>query len=104
MRTECEVCNHPCYNLISPPPCLQCTRCRVRCHKQHYDDGDFIQSCRGRIRPDDKLKLIICILVYDTLTVKELLVMCASEKEQKRWIAKLTKKIPRPMFDPIRYN
>ena len=47
MRTECEVCNHPCYNLLSPPPCLQCTQCRVRCHKQHYDDGDFIQPCRG---------------------------------------------------------
>ncbi|CAF3906554.1 unnamed protein product, partial [Rotaria magnacalcarata] len=80
MRTECEVCNHPCYNLISPPPCLQCTRCRVRCHKQHYDDSEFIQPCR----------------VYDTLTVKELLVMCASEKEQKKWISKLSTKVPRP--------
>ncbi|CAF4050308.1 unnamed protein product, partial [Rotaria sp. Silwood2] len=89
MRTECEVCNHPCYNLISPPPCLQCTRCRVRCHKQHYDDGEFIQPCR----------------VYDTLTVKELLVMCASEKEQKQWINKLSKKVPRPpipQLDPGR--
>ncbi|CAF1115190.1 unnamed protein product [Rotaria sordida] len=80
MRTECEVCNHPCYNLISPPQCLQCTRCRVRCHKQHYDDGEFIQPCR----------------VYDTLTVKELLVMCSSEKEQKQWITKLSTKVPRP--------
>ncbi|CAF3673868.1 unnamed protein product [Rotaria socialis] len=80
MRTECEVCNHPCYNLISPPPCLQCTRCRVRCHKQHYDDSEFIQPCR----------------VFDTLTVKELLVMCGSEKEQKKWISKLSTKVPRP--------
>ncbi|CAF3786859.1 unnamed protein product [Rotaria sp. Silwood1] len=85
MRTECEVCNHPCYNLISPPPCLQCTRCRVRCHKQHYDDGEFIQPCR----------------VYDTLTVKELLVMCTSEKEQKQWITKLSKKIPRPPISQL---
>ncbi|CAF1430443.1 unnamed protein product [Adineta ricciae] len=87
MRTECEVCNHPCYNLLSPPPCLQCTQCRVRCHKQHYDDGDFIQPCR----------------VYDTSTAKELLVMCSSENEQKRWIAKLSAKIlPRPVADPPR--
>ncbi|UJR14847.1 hypothetical protein I4U23_001832 [Adineta vaga] len=86
MRTECEVCNHPCYNLISPPPCLQCTRCRVRCHKQHYDEGDFIQPCR----------------VYDTSTVKELLVMCSSENEQKRWIAKLSTIVPRPVIDPSR--
>jgi hypothetical protein len=27
--------------------------------------------------------------------VKELLVMCASEHEQKQWIAKLSKKIPK---------
>ncbi|CAF0817549.1 unnamed protein product [Adineta steineri] len=86
MRTECEVCNHPCYHLLSPPPCLQCTRCRVRCHKQHYDDGEFIPPCR----------------VYDTLTVKELLVMCPSDKEQRHWIAKLSKKIPRPAFDSTR--
>ncbi len=35
------------------------------------------------------------ILVNDKLSVKELLVMCASENEQKQWIAKLSKKIPK---------
>jgi hypothetical protein len=59
MPTECEVCNHPCYNIISPPPCLQCTRCRVRCHKQHYDDGEFIQPCRGKIIRRRKTKKLI---------------------------------------------
>jgi chromosome segregation ATPase len=80
MPTQCETCNRPCYNVFSPPPCLECTRCHVRCHKQHYDDREeFMLPCR----------------VNDKLSVKELLVMCASENEQKQWIAKLSKKIPK---------
>jgi len=80
MPTQCETCNRPCYNVFSPPPCLECTRCHVRCHKQHYDDREeFMQPCR----------------VNDKLSVKELLVMCASENEQKQWIGKLSKKIPK---------
>ncbi|CAF3858340.1 unnamed protein product [Rotaria sp. Silwood1] len=80
MPTQCETCNRPCYNVFSPPPCLECTRCHVRCHKQHYDDREeFMLPCR----------------VNDKLSVKELLVMCASENEQKQWITKLSKKIPK---------
>ncbi|CAF1596153.1 unnamed protein product, partial [Adineta ricciae] len=80
MPTQCETCNRPCYNVFSPPPCLECTRCHVRCHKQHYDDREeFMLPCR----------------VNDKLSVKELLVMCASENEQKQWISKLSKKIPK---------
>ncbi|CAF4241750.1 unnamed protein product [Rotaria socialis] len=80
MPTQCETCNRPCYNVFTPPPCLECTRCHVRCHKQHYDDREeFMLPCR----------------VNDKLSVKELLVMCISENEQKQWIAKLSKKIPK---------
>ncbi|CAF3958209.1 unnamed protein product [Rotaria sp. Silwood2] len=80
MPTQCETCNRPCYNVFTPPPCLECTRCHVRCHKQHYDDREeFMLPCR----------------VNDKLSVKELLVMCASENEQKQWITKLSKKIPK---------
>jgi len=80
MPTQCETCNRPCYNVFSPPPCLECTRCHVRCHKQHYDDREeFMLPCR----------------VNDKLSVKELLVMCANENEQKQWITKLSKKIPK---------
>ena len=49
---------------------------------------------------------LLIILVYDTSSVKELLVMCASENEQRQWIAKLSKKVPRlpiPQSDPPRY-
>ena len=35
------------------------------------------------------------VLVNDKLSVKELLVLCANENEQKQWIAKLSKKIPK---------
>ena len=49
MPTQCETCNRPCYNVFSPPPCLECTRCHVRCHKQHYDDREeFMLPCRGK--------------------------------------------------------
>ncbi|CAF3587436.1 unnamed protein product [Rotaria sordida] len=80
MPTQCETCNRPCYNVFSPPPCLECTRCHVRCHKQHYDDREeFMLPCR----------------VNDKLSVKELLVMCSNEHDQKQWITKLSKKIPK---------
>lgn len=103
MRTECEVCNQPCYHLISPPPCLQCTRCRVRCHKQHYDDKEFIQPCRGRLPEEPNgAQSSASLLVFDASTAKELLVMCSSENEQKRWIATLSPKVPRPVIDPLR--
>jgi hypothetical protein len=50
MPTQCEACNRPCYNVFSPPPCLECTRCHVRCHKQHYDDREeFMLPCRGKL-------------------------------------------------------
>ena len=53
MPTQCETCNRPCYNVFTPPPCLECTRCHVRCHKQHYDDREeFMQPCRGRLVAD----------------------------------------------------
>ncbi|CAF2975895.1 unnamed protein product, partial [Rotaria sp. Silwood2] len=78
MPTQCETCNCPCYDAFSPPPCLECIRCHARCHKQHYDDKEeFMLPCR----------------VKDKLSVKTLLVMCASEDEQKQWIGKLNKKI-----------
>jgi hypothetical protein len=40
-----------------------------------------------------KYIVLLCLLVYDTLTVKDLLIMCTSEVEQKQWIHKLSRKI-----------
>ena len=97
MPTQCETCNRPCYNVFTPPPCLECTRCHVRCHKQHYDDREeFMQPCRGRPVLDVRAErwTLVC-LVNDKLSVKELLVMCTSDNEQKLWISKLSKKIPK---------
>ena len=42
------------------------------------------------------------VLVYDKLSVKDLLIMCGSESEQKQWIAKLSKKITPPR--PVNYQ
>lgn len=50
------------------------------------------------VRTPVRITLTLCfflVLVNDKLSVKELLVMCASENEQKQWIAKLSKKIPK---------
>lgn len=100
MPTQCETCNRPCYNVFTPPPCLECTRCHVRCHKQHYDDREeFMLPCRGKSptisRDHHHQYMDLSFLVNDKLSVKELLVMCASENEQKQWITKLSKKIPK---------
>jgi hypothetical protein len=45
---DCELCKSTSYNFLSPRPFLQCTRCGIRCHKQHYDDGESIQQCQGK--------------------------------------------------------
>lgn len=52
----------------------------------HVEVNEFIEN---------RIKNKSFVLVNDKLSVKELLVMCASENEQKQWIAKLSKKIPK---------
>lgn len=45
---------------------------------------------------DEHVSTFVSLLpVNDKLSVKELLVMCTNENEQKQWIAKLSKKIPK---------
>ena len=41
-----------------------------------------------------------CFLVYDTLSVKDLLIMCASEQEQQQWVAILKTRIKQPALVP----
>src|SRR4051812_15200028 len=99
MGKECDLCNHSSNKFLSPRPFLQCTRCGIRCHKQHYDDKDSIQHCPGKIiekKPNNNNSLIIFrIVISYSSSAKQLLVMCGTENEQKQWIAKLRKKLPR---------
>ena len=100
MGKDCDMCHHSSFKIFTARTILQCSRCGIRCHKQHYDDGEAIQSCRGKISfriNDNKILLMIVLIVLlnSSSTAKGLLVMCNSEDEQRQWIAKLMKKIHR---------
>ncbi len=48
MGKDCALCNHSSFKL-TPRSFLQCTKCGICCHKQHYDDGESIKPCKGKI-------------------------------------------------------
>lgn len=49
MGKDCEICHHSTFKLLAPRAFLQCSRCGIRCHKQHYDDQESIAICKGKI-------------------------------------------------------
>lgn len=79
MPTTCEVCPKPLWHMFRPPPALECRRCRVKVHKEHFDRKE------EAIAP--------CKLHYDPNSAKELLVLAVSGEDQKLWVQRLSKKI-----------
>ncbi|XP_034235222.1 rho-associated protein kinase 2 isoform X1 [Thrips palmi] len=79
MPTTCEVCPKPLWHVFRPPPALECKRCRVKVHKEHFDRKE------EAIAP--------CKLHYDPNSAKELLVLAVSADDQKLWVQRLSKKI-----------
>jgi hypothetical protein len=45
---DCDICHHTTFKFFTSRPSLQCTKCGARYHKQHYDDGELIQPCKGK--------------------------------------------------------
>lgn len=43
----CEVCNRPCSELRSPPPALECIKCRMRIHWEHVDQHQKFIPCHN---------------------------------------------------------
>lgn len=40
--TACEACAKPLWSMIKPPLALECTRCQVKCHKDHIDKKEEV--------------------------------------------------------------
>ncbi|XP_057208515.1 rho-associated protein kinase 2-like isoform X2 [Triplophysa rosa] len=85
--SSCEACMRPLWHVFKPPPALECRRCRVKCHKDHIDHKEEV------IAP--------CKVNYDMSTAKELLLLANSTEEQKKWVSRLLKRVPRK---PVAHN
>ncbi|XP_021949296.1 rho-associated protein kinase 2 isoform X1 [Folsomia candida] len=85
MPTTCEVCPRPLWHMFRPPPALECRRCRVKIHKEHYGEE----------------ALAPCKVHYDPNTAKELLLLAISEDDQKLWVSRLSKKIQKSGYKAV---
>lgn len=50
MNAICEVCRHSCSDLRSPPPALECIRCRMRIHRSHVENHEKFVVCPNTVR------------------------------------------------------
>ncbi|TRY99828.1 hypothetical protein DNTS_014886, partial [Danionella cerebrum] len=73
--SSCDACPRPLWHVFKPPPALECRRCRVKCHKDHIDRKEEVE-----------LRHVHC---------KELLLLANSTEEQKKWVGRLLKRVPR---------
>ncbi|XP_077991876.1 rho-associated protein kinase 2-like isoform X2 [Glandiceps talaboti] len=81
MPTGCESCRKPLGSIIKPPPALECRRCHMKVHKEHYDRKEEV------IPP--------CKVNFDVNTAKNLLLLAGSSEEQQQWVQRLSKRVPR---------
>ncbi|XP_064626393.1 rho-associated protein kinase 2-like isoform X3 [Lineus longissimus] len=87
----CECCNKPLWHMLSPPAALECKRCHVKVHKDHFDKNEeFLGYCKVNV---------------DAQSAKDLLLLATSPQDQQIWVKKLSKRInrkgitPQPSFD-----
>ena len=101
MGKDCDICHHSTFKLLAPRVFLQCSRCGIRCHKQHYDDQESIPACKGKQFIFFSTRFVsfslsrVVVSHNSSTPAKSLLIMCNSDIEQRQWIEKLYKKIPR---------
>ena len=67
MNAICEVCRHSCSDLRSPPPALECIRCRMRIHRNHVENHE---------------KFVVC-----PNTVKQWIIRAPSVNDRNAWIS-----------------
>ena len=66
MNAICEVCRRSCSDLRSPPPALECIRCRMRIHRNHVENHE---------------KFVVC-----PNTVKQWIIRAPSSNDRNAWI------------------
>lgn len=65
----CEACGVSCSDLRSPPPALECVRCRMRIHRNHVENHD---------------KFVVC-----PKTVRQWIIRAPSAAERNIWISQI---------------
>ncbi|XP_012943125.1 rho-associated protein kinase 2 [Aplysia californica] len=78
--TSCDACHKTVWHVLHPPPALECKRCHVKVHRDHYDKHEeFIAYCKVN---------------YDSsIQAKEMLLLAESTEKQKTWVTHLSKKV-----------
>ncbi|KAL8570037.1 hypothetical protein ACOMHN_036314 [Nucella lapillus] len=78
--TYCDSCHKPVWHVLHPPPAMECKRCHVKVHRDHYDKNEeFIAYCKVN---------------YDSsIQAKEMLLLAETTEKQKLWITHMSKKI-----------
>lgn len=83
LNAICEVCRRSCSDLRSPPPALECIRCRMRIHRNHVENHEKFVVCPNTVRqwiiraptPADRNAWISCINQFK----KDASALCCSD-------------------------
>ncbi|KRX67927.1 Rho-associated protein kinase 1 [Trichinella sp. T9] len=75
--TSCDICSKQLWNVLKPPPALECKRCHVKIHKDHLEKHDRdVAPCRVN---------------YDPMLARDLLLMVSSADQCKVWVNRIRK-------------
>ncbi|XP_053607827.1 rho-associated protein kinase 1 isoform X2 [Plodia interpunctella] len=97
MPTACEVCPRPLWHMFRPPQAYECRRCRMKVHAEHVSDRERDRD-RDRERERDSegtavVGVAACKLQADR--ARELLLLAGGAVEQRRWVARLARRVQR---------
>ncbi|CAH0748735.1 unnamed protein product [Diatraea saccharalis] len=76
--TACEVCTRPLWHMFRPPQAYECRRCRMKIHVEHINEGEGVAACKLHAN-----------------RARELLLLAAGAPEQRRWVARLARRVQR---------
>ncbi|CAH2988953.1 unnamed protein product [Chilo suppressalis] len=76
--TACEVCTRPLWHMFRPPQAYECRRCRMKIHVEHINEGEGVAACKLHAN-----------------RARELLLLAPGAPEQRRWVARLARRVQR---------
>ncbi|XP_028155835.1 rho-associated protein kinase 2 isoform X8 [Ostrinia furnacalis] len=76
--TACEVCPRPLWHMFRPPQAYECRRCRMKIHVEHINEGEGVAACKLHAN-----------------RARELLLLAPAAPEQRRWVARLARRVQR---------
>ncbi|XP_013182837.2 rho-associated protein kinase 1 isoform X1 [Amyelois transitella] len=82
MPTACEVCPRPLWHMFRPPQAYECRRCRMKVHAEHVSEeaGGGVGVAACKLQAD---------------RARELLLLAGAPPEQRRWVARLARRVQR---------